>query len=155
MGVSTTPRPPLPSLQYAVKQLEQAIRAQLDTLLKPSGVTAVQYTALSVLERRPATTSADLARASFTRAQSTADLVTALERRGLISRQADPLHKRRLLISLTEAGRQFLDRYAPDVAALEERMVADLDADQRQELRHLLDLCRRALTLTGSASPAR
>src|SRR3712207_1455600 len=90
--------PAPPSLLYLVKQLELATRAHLDAVLKPSGVTALQYTALTVLARRPTMSSADLARASFVRAQSTADLVGTLERRRLIRREVDPDNRRRMLI---------------------------------------------------------
>jgi hypothetical protein len=69
-GIVTDATPPPPLLLYVVKQLELATRARLDQVLKGSGVTALQYTALSVLERRPTMSSADLARASFVRAQS-------------------------------------------------------------------------------------
>jgi DNA-binding MarR family transcriptional regulator len=89
------------SILYVVKQLELVIRARLDAVLRPSGVTALQYTALSVLERRPTISSSDLARSSFVRAQSTHDLVSALTKRGLIERSVDPANRRRLLISLT------------------------------------------------------
>lgn len=141
------PRPAL--LLYVVKQLELATRAQLDALLKPSGVTALQYTALSVLERRPTMTSADLARASFVRAQSTADLVGALERRGLIHRTTDAGNKRRLLISLTDAGHSFLAEYDPLVADLETQMLRHLDEPDREAFRRYLYACREALSETA------
>ena len=105
-----------PSLLYVVKQLELATRAHLDAVLRPSGVTALQYTALTVLERRPTMSAADLARASFVRAQSVADLIGALERRGLIRREVDSSNRRKLLITLTAEGREFLEQYAPVVA---------------------------------------
>lgn len=133
-----------PSLLYVVKQLELAIRAHLDALLKDSGVTALQYTALSVLERTPTMSAADLARHSFVRAQSAADLVTALERRGLIERAVDPANRRRLLISLTEEGTRFLEEYDPLVAELEEQMLHGLGPRDRTKFRSLLDCCRRA-----------
>jgi DNA-binding MarR family transcriptional regulator len=133
-------------LLYVVKQLELVSRARLDALLKPSGVTALQYTALSVLERRPTMSSSDLARASFVRAQSTADLVQALERRGLIERSVDPANRRRLLISLTEKGYAFLEEYDPLVADLEEEMVKDLTAEERDVFRRYLVAGRRALS---------
>lgn len=134
-----------PLLLYVVKQLELATRAHLDAVLKPSGVTALQYTALSVLERRPTMSSADLARASFVRAQSAADLVGALERRGLIRRKTDPTNRRRMLISLTDEGQEFLETYGPIVKQLEERMLQDLDPDAQASLREWLQTCRRSL----------
>ncbi|MGY0387720.1 MarR family winged helix-turn-helix transcriptional regulator [Nocardioides sp. WG-D5] len=135
-----------PLLLYVVKQLELATRARLDAVLKESGVTALQYTALSVLERRPTMSAADLARASFVRAQSAADLIGALERRGLIERRTDPDNRRRMLISLTAEGRDFLDAYDPRVEELEEQMLADLGPDDRKAFRTFLDTARRALS---------
>ncbi|GGR46475.1 DNA-binding MarR family transcriptional regulator [Nocardioides luteus] len=135
-----------PLLLYVVKQLELATRARLDAVLKESGVTALQYTALSVLERRPTMSAADLARASFVRAQSAADLIGALERRGLIERRTDPDNRRRMLISLTPEGRAFLDTYDPRVEELEEQMLADLGPEDRDVFRTLLDTARRALS---------
>lgn len=144
-----TEQPTPPRLQYVVKQLELVIRSRLEDILEGTGVTAWQYTALTVLERRPAMTSADLARASFVRAQSAADLVGALERHGLIQRAADPSHRRRMLISLTDAGRDFLKTYAPRVAELEETMLRELTAAERDTFRGFLNSCRRSLTRAG------
>ncbi|MFC9999260.1 MarR family winged helix-turn-helix transcriptional regulator [Nocardia sp. NPDC127526] len=149
MTASDEPAPA--TLLYLIKRLELASRAQLDALLKPSGVTALQYTALSVLERRPTMSSADLARASFVRAQSTSDLIGALERRGLIERAVDPANRRRLLISLTDEGRKFLARYNPRVAEMEERMVAELSAEERRVFREFLVTSRRALSKDSDA----
>jgi len=133
---------------YVVKQLELVIRARLDAVLRPSGVTALQYTALSVLERRPTMSSSDLARSSFVRAQSTHDLVSALTKRGLIERSVDPANRRRLLISLTEAGYAFLEEYDPLVATLEEEMLRELEPDECAAFRRFLTTSRRALAET-------
>lgn len=128
---------------YVVKRLELIIRARLDALLKPAGVTALQYTALSVLERTPEMSSSDLARASFVRAQSTSDLVAALTKRGLIQRSVDPGNRRRLLISLTEEGYAFLKQYDPLVAAVEDEMLRELRDEERVLFRRfLLSGCR-------------
>jgi len=134
------------SILYVVKQLELVVRARLEAVLRPSGVTALQYTALTVLERRPMMSASDLARASFVRAQSTADLVAALTRRGLIERSVDPTNRRRLLISLTDAGRAFLAAYDPLVAELEEQMLHELDETERAEFRRFIAVGRRALS---------
>jgi DNA-binding MarR family transcriptional regulator len=134
-----------PSLLYAVKQVELAVRAHLDDLLRPWGTTALQYTALTVLARRADLTSAELARNAFVTPQSMGDLVTALERRELVTRHRDPRHARRLLISLTPTGQAMLERVEPQVRALEEQMLADLAAPERAALRDYLNRCRTAL----------
>lgn len=136
---------PAPLLMYAVKQVELAVRAHLDDLLKPAGVTALQYTALTVLERRGALSAAQLARNSFVTAQSMADMVRALTSKELITRDRDETDRKRLLISLTPAGREFLDAVRDDVQELDRRMTGSLTSRQREALRTSLNECRAAL----------
>lgn len=137
---------PGPSLLYAVKQVELAVRSHLDETLRPFGVTTIQYTALTVLEHRDDLTSAELARRSFVTAQSMGDIVMALERRGLIVRHPDPSHARRLTIALTDAGRQVLSEVRDDVRAIEDRMATGLSAAERDEFRRVLRTCLSNLT---------
>ena len=139
--------PRTPSLLYAVKQVELAVRARLDELLRPSGTTVVQYTALTVLDRRGGLTTAELARGSFVTPQAMGDLVTALERRGLVERRPDPGNRRRLLIGLTEAGQDLLAGFDGAVRALEEKMLRDLGADERAALGDYLNRARAALAV--------
>ncbi|SEP72464.1 DNA-binding transcriptional regulator, MarR family [Streptomyces sp. yr375] len=135
-----------PSLLYMVKQVELVARSHLDELVKPSGITALQYTALTVLERHDGLSAAQLARDSFVTAQSIADLVRTLERRGLIRRVRNPRNRRELLILLTEEGRELLDRHAGPVRELEERMVRELTAHQTEQLRTALSKAWHALS---------
>ena len=134
------------SLLYAVKRVELGVRWHLDELLKPSGITAVQYTALTVLEQHDGLPAAQLARRSFVTAQSTADLVRALEQRGLVTRQRNLENRRELAIRLTDAGRKLLAEYAEDVQALERRMVGAFTERQVDQLRISLTKAWRALT---------
>src|SRR3954454_25056272 len=103
--------PRTPSLLYAVKQLELAVRAHLDELLRPAAITVLQYTALTVLERRADLTTAELARNSFVTDQTMADMVTGLDDRGLIVRDTDPRDRRRRVIRLTPTGERLLDQF--------------------------------------------
>jgi DNA-binding MarR family transcriptional regulator len=134
------------SLLYAVKRVELVVRWHLDELLKSSGITATQYTALTVLEQHDGLPAAQLARRSFVTAQSTADLVRALEQRGLITRERNAENRRELSIRLTQAGRELLAEYAHDVRALERRMVGELAERQVDELRIALTKAWRALS---------
>jgi DNA-binding MarR family transcriptional regulator len=130
---------------YLVKQVEQAIRAHLDDLLRPLGLTTDQYTALSVLERREDLTSAELARRSFVRPQTMHEMITGLDQRGFIERRRDPDNRRVLLICLTRKGREMLEKYDQQVQLIEERMLATLGARQRQNLQNALTACRLSL----------
>lgn len=138
-------RPAEPTLLYVMKQLELAVRSGLDDIFRPIGMTALQYTALTVLERHPNLSSAQLARNSFVTAQSMADMIMALQDRGLIERHRDRLDRRRLVLALTADGRKLLRRYRGKVSALEDRMLADLTAKQAADLRRSMLICRAAL----------
>jgi DNA-binding MarR family transcriptional regulator len=155
--MTTTARKPAsppapPTLLYLMKQVELAVRARLEELARPVGLTALQYTALTVLERHPDLTSAHLARHSFVRTQSMADMVTALLAEGLIERHRDHSDRRRLVIALTDAGRHRLEELRPAVTALEEEMLAPLSDSQVRTLRRGMLSCREALL--GRAHPA-
>ncbi|MFW3168822.1 MarR family winged helix-turn-helix transcriptional regulator [Geodermatophilus sp. CPCC 206100] len=138
-----------PSTLYLVKQLEQAVRARLDEVLRPAAITPLQYTALTVLERSADLSTAELARNSFVTDQSAADLIAVLEDRGLLSRVVDPRDRRRRVLRLTERGRELLDRYRDEVDRLESRMVAPLTPVQADDLRRYVVLCRAALDGTA------
>jgi DNA-binding MarR family transcriptional regulator len=133
------------TLLYLIKQVELAIRQQLDEVGSSEGLTAVQYTALTVLERHPGMTSAALARSSFVRAQTMAEMVTYLLDRGLVTRERDPHNRRQYLLSLSKKGQKVVERLREPVAAIEERMVETLDGGQVEILRTYLTRCRRSL----------
>ena len=130
-----------PTLLYAVKQVELAVRAHMDAVLKPYSVTTIQYTALTVLEHRNDLTSAALARRSFVTAQTMGDIVTALERRGVIARKPDPAHAKRLTISLTEEGQRVLSDVREDIETIERRMTRGLTHGEQEDLRVALQKC--------------
>ena len=140
-----------PTLLYLMKQVELAVRAELDDLTRPAGLTALQYTALTVLERHPDLTAAHLARHSFVTAQSMADMVTTLLDRKLIERHRDLTDRRRLVIALTPAGEGLLAVLRPQVAALEAKTLSLLTKDEARVLRSSLELCREALLPPVSA----
>ncbi len=136
---------PQSTLLYVIKQVELAVRSRLDEILRPAGISVLQYTALTVLERHPDLSSAQLARNSFVTAQSMADMVVALQERALIERHRDPQDRRRLVLALTADGQKLLDRYRRKVAALESEMLSGLTERQAAELRRSLSACRAAL----------
>jgi DNA-binding MarR family transcriptional regulator len=130
--------PSMPSLLYLVKQLELAVRARLDEVVRGHGVTALQYTALTVLERHDGLSAAQLARDSFVTAQSTADLVRTLQTRGLIRRERNPANRRELLLHLTAEGRALLAAVDTPVRELESRMIIKLTGEQAAGFRQSL-----------------
>jgi len=105
---SRAPARTFPRVSYLVKELERALRARIDETLQSLELTAVQYTALSVLSLHEGMSSAQLARRSFVSPQAAHEMVGALERRGLIRRQVDAEGGRALAIFLTSRGERTL-----------------------------------------------
>jgi DNA-binding MarR family transcriptional regulator len=138
-------RPQGTRILYQVKQLELAIRARLDAVVRRHGITVTQYTALTVLEQHPGMSSAQLARHSFVSAQAMDGIVRALEEAGLIERHRDPTNRRRLLTALTPAARSLLAACRGQVDLIEEQAFASLDAADREQLSAWLSESRRAL----------
>ena len=68
-----------------------------------------------------------------------------LEQRGLVRRRPDPDDRRSVLVSLTSAGRDVIDRAAEAHVANELSLVADLTPTQRATLADLLRRLGRSL----------
>lgn len=126
------------STLYLIKQLELAVRALMDDALRPLGLTTLQYTALTVLERRSGLSSAQLARRSFLRPQTMNVMVQTMEERGLIRRDRDLANRRVLVATLTDHGCEVLREAAPLVAAIEGKLLDGMSARRRAEFRTVL-----------------
>ena len=133
---------------YLVKQLELAVRAHLDEVLRPASITPLQYTALTVLERRADLSTAELARNAFVTDQSAADMVGVLDERGLLVRLPDAADRRRRVLRLTDEGRSLLDSLRDEVAGVERRMLSALTPAEADDLRRFVTACRSALAST-------
>ncbi len=133
------------SLLYLIKRVELAVRKRLDAVLDEHGLTTIQYTALTSLERHPGMTAAALARHTFVTAQTTAQLVSGLEGRGLVARRPDPASRRQALLSVTGPGQRLLDELRPLVDGIEAEMTAELSVADRATARDALGAFRLAL----------
>ena len=134
-----------PRLTYLVKRLEMAERARMEEVLQIYGVTLHQYTAMSLLERRDGLSSAQLARRHFVTPQAMNQLVSTLERDGLIHREPDTANRKILRATLTHRGRTTLESCHAAVDELERQMLADFTPDQEQEFRAALQRSLRGL----------
>ncbi|HEX3782081.1 MAG TPA: MarR family transcriptional regulator [Pseudonocardiaceae bacterium] len=82
------------------------LRRRLRQVRVDGELTLPETAALSRLDRGGSTTSADLARQEQISPQSMGTTLSGLEARGLVQRQPDQHDGRRILLSLTETGRQ-------------------------------------------------
>src|SRR6478609_7889127 len=77
------------SLGYLLKETSSALRAAMETVLRPLGMTVTHYACLELLEQRPGLSNSELARGTFVTRQSMNVLLHALERDGYVTRPAE------------------------------------------------------------------
>lgn len=131
---------------YVLKQAATALRAAMDSVLRPLDLTVPQYSCLEVLDQQPGLSSSDLARATFVTRQSMNLVLKGLQQRGLLTRATAAEHGKALPTELTGAGRERLRMASAAVRTIEKQMLASLTPDARLRLRGDLAACTAALT---------
>ncbi len=107
-------------------------------------LTLPESSALSRLDRGGATTSSELARQEQISPQSMGATLGALEARGLAERRPDPGDGRRIVISITETGRQVLgDRRDQRTQRIAKALSAGFTEAELQQLRTAVPLLER------------
>lgn len=135
-----------PRLSYVIGRLDRVLRRRLSAAIETTGLTLPAYTALSVLRTQNGLSNAQLARRSLVTPQSMSEVLTLLVNLGYVHRLAEPGHGRIIRTEITDAGSQALERCDLAVDAVEQEMLAELDADEAARLRDVLIGCGRALT---------
>ena len=146
----TTPSPGPPAceelnLLYLIGRVDRVVRRDIDRVVKAHGLTASQYTTLSVLSRRSGLSNAQLARRALVSSQSMNEVLLALEHRGLVSRKAHPDHGRIRQTRLTAKGRKTLALCDAEVRDVESTMVSGLSRHDQTALHRGLLSCVRSL----------
>lgn len=119
-----TEGPARPGISYAIARLHQRVFASISELTAKHGLTALQFTTLSVLHHHGTPlSSSQLARRSFMTAQSMHEVIRRLEEEELIAREPHPEHGRKLPAKLTSRGRQVLAACETAVADFEAKML--------------------------------
>ena len=134
---------------YQMKRAQQALRAEMDRVLREVGLTTPQYAALSAIEETPGLSGADLARRGFVTPQTMNQILVNLEAAGLVLRRPHAEHGRVLQAYLTRKGERSVSAGHEAVEEIERRMVAGLSPDQRDGLYEALHRCVDALESSG------
>lgn len=114
------------------------MQARLEDELRPLGLTATQYTVLSILGRRDGLSSAQLSRRFLVTPQSMNEVIATLERKRLIRRQASIDNRRIRIVTLTPSGRKLLDASDDAVDEAEAQLFRVLKPMERNLLRQAL-----------------
>ena len=131
------------SLGYLLKEASSALRAAMEEVLKPLGMTVTHYSCLELLAQRPGLSNSELARGAFVTRQSMNVLLQALERDGYVTRPAAAPFGKVLPAQLTSRGRRSLETASAAVRSVELRMLAGLtEAEQSDAFRILQSMTR-------------
>ncbi|PPF46916.1 MarR family transcriptional regulator [Pseudoclavibacter sp. AY1F1] len=133
------------SLGYLLKETASALRASMEAVLRPLGMTITHYSCLELLAQRPGLSNSELARGAFVTRQSMNVLLQALERDGLVRRPEQPTVGRALPAELTDRGRRQLTAASAAVRGVEDKMKSELSEDERATLHGLLTRCVASL----------
>ena len=128
-------------VSYVIARLDRALRRQIADMVAPHGLTATQYTALSVLRAGKGLSNAQLARRSYVTPQSMIEMLGTLEGKGLIERSPAPDHGRILRTELTAKGKRLLARCDEELDRIEGEMTRELSPEEREAFEHMLRSC--------------
>ena len=133
------------SLGYLLKEASSALRAAMEDVLRPLGMTVTHYSCLELLAQRPGLSNSELARGAFVTRQSMNVLLQALEKDGYVSRPKLAPVGKVLPTELTTEGRRSLARASAAVRSVEARMLGGLSANEQAEAFRILRSMTRSL----------
>jgi DNA-binding MarR family transcriptional regulator len=119
------------SLGYLLKEASSALRAAMEEVLRPLGMSVTRYSCLELLAQRPGLSNSELARSAFVTRQSMNVLLQALEREGYVTRPAAAPVGKVLPTRLTPRGRRSLEKATVAVRSVEVRMLTGLTQSER------------------------
>ncbi|MBF4613398.1 MarR family winged helix-turn-helix transcriptional regulator [Curtobacterium sp. VKM Ac-1376] len=126
------------SIGYLLKEAASALRASMEAVLRPLGMTVTHYSCLELLAQRPGLSNSELARGTFVTRQSMNVLLQALERDGFVARATEPSVGKALPTQLTDRGRQSLAQASAAIRGVEQRMLDGLTEEQQADARRIL-----------------
>jgi DNA-binding MarR family transcriptional regulator len=124
-----------------LRQIQGATRRATEEVLRDSGLTVAQANILMELAYGQPRSNAELARFHSVTPQSMAEILTSLERRGLISRSPKPDRGRAMPAELTNEGHSQLLTVHLAMRQVEQRLLNSLSTADISQLRKLLEAC--------------
>jgi DNA-binding MarR family transcriptional regulator len=121
--------------------MQGAARRATEEALRDTGLTAAQANVLAELAYGEPRSNAELARLHSVTPQSMVEILASLERRGLISRPANPDRGRAMLAELTREGQSQLLSVHLAMRQVEQRLLSSLSTAEISRLRQLLEAC--------------
>jgi DNA-binding MarR family transcriptional regulator len=136
--VSRLPAELVSSTSFLLKRLGFLMKDKTIRAFEETGLSPYHHAVLALLEEEPPETQAMIADALGYDRSHLVGMLDELEEHGLIERKRDPADRRRHLVSLTPEGKKASMRLRAVVKQVEEDFFAPLDAQQREQLKSLL-----------------
>ncbi|MFD9541621.1 MarR family winged helix-turn-helix transcriptional regulator [Streptomyces sp. NPDC060022] len=140
-----------------IRRAEQALMAHHEAVLRTHGLAMTQYTVLLALSREGGMSGAQLARSCGVTQQSMGSVLANMETKGLIRREASPVHAKVQIATLTDDGQVLLDRAYQEVVILERALTDSFSPADHAALCELLERATAVLahqTRRASVQPA-
>jgi DNA-binding MarR family transcriptional regulator len=143
MTATATPEPPIVLerfLPYRLNVLAGVVSNALAQIYEERfGLTIPGWRVVATLGQYGVRTARDIAAHGVMHKSTVSRAVSALEARGLVTREPNPADMREELLVLTPAGRAIYDALAPEALAFEARLLGALAPGQRKALFGLVD----------------
>ncbi|GAB5070747.1 MarR family winged helix-turn-helix transcriptional regulator [Citrobacter sedlakii] len=105
---------------------------ELPELTKP------QYAVMRAIAERPGIEQVDLTEAAVSTKATLAEMLSRMEKRGLVRRENDPLDKRRRFVFLTAQGEALLTTTMPLGNRVDEEFLGRLSEEEREQFTRLV-----------------
>ncbi|WP_249018691.1 MarR family winged helix-turn-helix transcriptional regulator [Conexibacter sp. S30A1] len=130
---ATVQKPPTEvSLVYMIGRIDHAVRRAMRDVLAPWELSVPEFTALSILRRRPGLSNAQMARRTLVTPQSMIEILARLESRQLVARTSDPNHGRILRSLLTAQGELVVSAAQAEIDVLQDALLDGLSDGERE-----------------------
>jgi DNA-binding MarR family transcriptional regulator len=140
----------LPS--YTLAQVYRLLRHAMDDTLRERYLTTPQWAVLGCVAQNEGISGAELARMHHLTPQTMNTILQNLEEHGMIRRERHPAQGTVLRVFLTDTGHERLVEATRRVEAVQERMLSNLSASEREQLTTLLERCMAGLEAGGLAN---
>ena len=128
-------------LSYLVKLVEHKVRNKIDAALLHLGLTAAQYSTLSILENEEKLTNAQLARMCSVTPQTMNKIMNNLEQDGFVKKTSSADHGLKINFEMTAKAHKIVCKAHTAVNEIEKNTIKGLNKTQYQDLENALKKC--------------
>jgi DNA-binding MarR family transcriptional regulator len=147
---ATSLLPVLPSFRvpaHLARRFHQICTGVTAEILEGEDITPMQWSVLAAILEEPGSAQAHIAKRLGIDAVTLGQTIDALERKGLVKRQADPADRRGRQLFITPRGTDLRLRLRPAMREAQNRLLSPLNKAERVAL---LDMLARVVVANGS-----